>query len=175
MMPALEGFDHFTMVCRDLDRSIQFYTEVLGATVERPKRPSSSAGSPAGLSPVGIRIGNIGIDLFQAADDWQPYPGTYAQHYAFRIRWEDVDAWFAHLREKEIELFIHPAGDRTISLYLTDPTGYHIELNLRSDSPDFIREQCKRLIEKHGRVYHWTDGFGVPADQPQSQWATAPK
>lgn len=173
-MLSVERLDHFTLVCQDLDESIRFYTEVLGAKVVRGKRPASGP-SPAGLAPVGIRIGNVGMDLFQAADDWQPYPGTFAQHYAFSIAWEDVDEWFAHMRRHGIDLTIHPAGEQVISLYFSDPTGYHLELNLRSDQPEFVMEQRERLLAKYGNAYHWEDGFGIPEGQPQGRWAAAAK
>lgn len=172
-MPTIERFDHFTVICRDLDESIRFYSEVLGAVVERPPRPSGSPGSPAGLSPVGIRIGNIRMDLFKADGNWQPYPGTFAQHYAFVIRWEDVDAWFEHMQQHGIQLAVHPAGTEVISLYFSDPTGYHMELNLRSADPEFVRKERDRLIQTYGNPYHWEDGFGVPERQPQGIWASA--
>jgi catechol 2,3-dioxygenase-like lactoylglutathione lyase family enzyme len=171
-MPAITGLDHFTIVCRDLDESIRFYTEVLGATIERPKRVTTSVGSPGGFSPVGIMMGGIRVDLFQADADWQPYPGTWAQHYAFPIQWEDVDAWFTHMQSHGVRLAIHPAGDRTISLYFSDPTGYHFELNLRSNQPEFVQRETERLLEKYGNPYFWADGPGVPEGQPAGQWAS---
>ena len=171
-MPKLDQFDHFTVVCRDLDESIRFYRDVLGATVTRPARPSRAPGSPAGLAPVGIQIGNIGMDLFQADGDWQPYPGTFAQHFAFRIRWEEVDEWFAHLRTHGIQLKVHPAGAEVISLYFEDPTGYHLELNLQSKDPGQVIRERDRLMATYGNPYHWDDGFGVPDGQPQAHWAT---
>jgi glyoxylase I family protein len=171
-MPDLQGFDHFTVVCRDLNESLRFYTEVLGATVVRAARPSAAPGSPAGLAPVGIRLGTIGMDLFQADGDWQPYPGTYAQHFAFNISWEDVDSWFAHMQDHGIQLQVHPAGNEVISLYFTDPTGYHMELNLRSRDPDLVERERERLLKTYGNLYRWDDGFGVPDGQPQAHWAT---
>jgi catechol 2,3-dioxygenase-like lactoylglutathione lyase family enzyme len=171
-MPDIVGFDHFTIICKDLDATIEWYIDVMGAKLDRPKRKSTAPGSPAGNAPVGIRVGPIGMDLFQADGDWQPYPGTYAQHYAFNIRWEDADTWFEHMRARGINLQIHPAGDEVVSLYLTDPTGYHLELNLRSLDKPFVIEQRERLLAKWGNIYRWDDGFGVPEGQPQSHWAT---
>lgn len=160
-MPEVQSLHHFTLLCRDREESVRFYTEVLGAKVDpRPSRPSP--GAPANRGPVGIHVGNVVIDLFQADDTWEPYPGNYAQHYAFLIAWEDVDAWFAHMHDQGVPLTIHPTGDRAISLYFSDPTGYHLELNLRSDSVEFVREQTRALIERYGNAYHWTDGTGVP-------------
>lgn len=171
-MPEIQQFDHFTVVCRNLEESIRFYRDVLGATITRAARPSSAPGSPAGLAPVGIRIGNFGMDLFQADGDWQPYPGTYAQHFAFSIRWEDADAWFAHMRDHGITLRVHPAGAEVISLYFEDPTGYHMELNLRSRDPEQVNRERERLLATYGNLYRWEDGFGVPEGQPQGHWAT---
>lgn len=172
-MPEIAGLDHFTLVCRDLDESVRFYTEVLGATIERPKRVSTSVGSPAGLSPVGIMIGSLRIDLFQADDDWQPYPGTLAQHYAFPIKWEDIDAWFTHMKSHNVAVQIHPAGDRTISLYFSDPTGYHMELNVRNSPPEVVQREVERLLDAYGNPYFWADGPSVPAGQPVGRWASA--
>ncbi|MBM2809521.1 MAG: Fumarylacetoacetase [Chloroflexi bacterium] len=170
-MPKIAGFDHFTIICRDLDESIRWYQEVMGATIERPKRRAPDPGLPAGLAPVGIRVGPIGIDLFQSDGDWQPYPGTYCQHYAFNIPWEDVDEWFEHMRAHGIELEIHPAGPEVISLYFVDPTGYHMELNLRSMDKEYVIQQRERLLAKWGNLYYFAQGFGVPEQQPRGQWA----
>lgn len=90
----------------------------------------------------------------------------------FTIRWEDVDAWFAHLRAHGVELAIHPAGDQVISLYFRDPTGYHLELNLRSDSPEFVRQERERLVKTYGNLYRWEDGCGLPPGQPHAVWAS---
>lgn len=166
-VPRMYGLHHFTLICKDVEESVRFYTEVLGAIVERERRPSVDA--PGGYGPVGIQLGNVVIDLFQADENWQPYPGTYAQHYAFHIPWEEVDAWFAHMRAHGIQLAIHPTGDRSLSLYFSDPTGYHLELNLRGDPP-FVREQCQRLMEKYGNPYYWGDGLGLPEGQPHGAW-----
>ena len=158
-MPDIMRFHHFTLVCRDIQESLRFYTEVLGATIERHRR--RNVGAPGGYGPIGIEIGNVTIDLFQADGDWKPFPGTYAQHYAFQIPWEAADAWFAHMKEHGVPLAIHPTSDRVISIYFTDPSGYHLELNMRSDSPEQIRREAQRLIDAYGSTYYWTDGVGL--------------
>lgn len=169
MPPPIQSLHHFTIVCRDLDESVRFYQDVLGGVVEpRVRRPS--VGAPGGHGPVQVAIGNVVIDMFQADDTWQPYPGSYAQHYAFLISWDDVDEWFDHMRKHNVPISIHPTGDRALSLYFSDPSGYHLELNLRGD-PELVREQTGLLIERYGNAYHWVDGNGVPEGQPQAPWA----
>jgi len=173
-VPPIGPLHHFTVVCPDVDASLAWYQRVLGARVVRAKRVSGSAASPGGFAPVGIEVGGTVIDLFQADESWQPYPGSGGQHYAFSIKWEDVDGWFAHLKEQGIDLMIHPAGEEFLSLYFDDPSGYHLELSLHSLDKELVRRERDRLMKTYGRVYHWEDGNRVPPGQPQGVWVKVP-
>ena len=64
--PTVERLDHWTLVSTDIDRSMRFYTEVLGAT-------SRDRGQGRGGGPVAVRLANITIDFFQP-DEQQPQP-----------------------------------------------------------------------------------------------------
>ena len=134
MALTVDNLLHWTLVSTDVDRTMQFYTEVLGAT--RLTREG----------PIGVQLGNTQIDFFPATGDQQPLPGSLGQHHAYRIRFEDYDEWEAQLRAHNAPCRLANHGPRLMSLYTKDPDGYHIELVVQFEDP----EQGKREIEKRG-------------------------
>jgi len=140
---------HWTLVSRDIPRTMQFYGEVLGGT-------PLNRGFPAG-----VRLGNTTIDFFPAMDDQQPLPGSLGQHHAYNIQFEDYDDWVEHLQAHEVPCKMANHGSRLMSIYTQDPDGYHIELVVHFDDP----EQGKREIEKRGIARY--SNPGGPADRQE--------
>jgi glyoxylase I family protein len=67
--PCLRGAHHFGFSVRDLDRSIRFYCDVLGAVLVRPPY---SGDSPAFSGRMAIvAVGATGFDLFEHANNRQ--------------------------------------------------------------------------------------------------------
>jgi catechol 2,3-dioxygenase-like lactoylglutathione lyase family enzyme len=145
MPPVIEGLEHWTYVSSDIERSRRFYVDVLGAKpVDRP-----------GGGPPAVTLAGNTIDFFPAVDEYQPSPGSRGQHYAFRIRLADYDAWVGHLRAHGLEPLLATHGLQRLSIYVDDPDGYHLELTLGVDAETGRREIAKRGL----RSYSIPGGF----------------
>ncbi|MBV8084875.1 MAG: VOC family protein, partial [Chloroflexi bacterium] len=70
--PAIQKLEHWTLVSRDVEKSRQFYVEVMGA------QPPARVGGP-----VSVNLAGTVIDLFPAHEGWEPSPGSGGQHHAY--------------------------------------------------------------------------------------------
>jgi len=128
-MINIEGIDHVVLRVVDLDRMTRFYTEVLGARVERKREAIGLYQLRVGsalidLVPVESRLGRLG----GAA----PGPeGRNVDHICFRVRPWDGEAILGELRGHGIESEIverYGADGDGPSISLTDPEGNGLEL-----------------------------------------------
>ena len=133
--PSIQRLEHWTLVSSNVERSRQFYTDVLGA------KPPARVGGP-----VSVDLAGTLIDIFPANERQQPSPGGGGQHHAYIIRLDDYDPWVDHLKEQGVETRLTTHGLGRMSIYVDDPDGYHIELTVPFDSP----ETGRREIEKRG-------------------------
>jgi catechol-2,3-dioxygenase len=133
--PPVQRLEHWTLVSSNVEKSKQFYTEILGAV--EPERQGG---------PTSVNFAGTVIDLFPTSDSQQPSPGSMGQHHAYIIRLEDYDPWVEHLQARNIPIRRTTHGMHRISIYLDDPDGYHIEFTVPFDSDEIGR----REIEKRG-------------------------
>lgn len=121
--PALRvtGLDHVVLRVADIDRSIEFYEQVLGLHVER-RLPE--------IGLVQLRAGSAMIDLVPRTEDEDE--GRNMDHYAVRIADMDVPALTAHLQRHGIDpgevRRRYGAEGYGSSIYITDPDGNTVEL-----------------------------------------------
>jgi len=117
------GLDHLVLRVADLDRSIQFYGEVLGCYVERRLEEPKL---------VQLRAGASMIDLVPSGSAPQPAEGRNLDHFAVRISTFDFAALAAHLQRHGIAVGEvrrrYGAEGYGSSLYITDPDGNVVEL-----------------------------------------------
>ncbi len=131
--PPIQKFEHWTLVCSDLERTKHFYSEVIG-------------GELLSRDPTSVRLADTIIDLFPARGGREVRHGGAGQHHAYVIRLEDYDPWVEHLRRNEVPVRLTHHGMGRLSLYMEDPDGYTIELFVPFESED----EGRREIEKRG-------------------------
>lgn len=119
----LQQLDHIAIRVRDLEKSVQWYTDVLGLKKVHPKE--------WGAFPIMMLAGNSGVALFPSkttqpkklpADDFlTPF------HFAFRINLDDSEKVKVHLHnigiDFEFQDLIH-----FHSIFISDPDDYQIEI-----------------------------------------------
>ena len=133
--PPIQRLEHWTLVSSDVQRSKQFYVDVLGA------QPPARVGGP-----VSVDLAGTLIDIFPSSDRQQPSPGGGGQHHAYIIRLEDYDPWVEHFKGFDVTTRLTTHGLGRMSIYVDDPDGYHIELTVPFADP----EEGRREIEKRG-------------------------
>jgi catechol 2,3-dioxygenase-like lactoylglutathione lyase family enzyme len=126
--PVIDRIHHWTLVSTDIERTMKFYTEVLGA-----KRIERREGGPNG--PTSVTLANCRIDFFRTNEEYQPMPGSEGQHHAYAIKYEDWDTWVERLQSFGLPIrFANVGTSNSMWMTIDDPDGYHIELRAIMDN-----------------------------------------
>jgi glyoxylase I family protein len=115
--------DHLVLRCRDQERMLNFYTQVLGLIEERRV-------TQIGL--IQLRAGSSMIDLVPASEP-RIESGTNVDHFCLGMETADLTAAINYLRANAVEVLSEPAlryGARGMgsSIYVRDPEGNVVEL-----------------------------------------------
>ena len=122
--------DHVEVVTNNLDRTVTFYTEVLGFTVElRDRIEQSGLGVPIDL--VYLDLGGTVVELI-AYEGISVDPAPQKEHLGYRmiaLEVDDMDKTAAYLKEKGVDIVWGPmVRDTYARAEIEDPNGNRIEL-----------------------------------------------
>ncbi len=119
------GIDHVAVNVRDLSRSLEFYTGLLGLAISKREhqKPGIEHFIDCGASLIG---------LIQAKPDSPDHlfqnEGVGANHFSFRIPACDFEAWLEKLRAAGVEILFSKKRDKSWSIYFLDPDGNKLEM-----------------------------------------------
>ena len=119
------GIDHVAISVADLERSLKFYTEVLGLRV-----------SPREHQKPGIEYfldcGSSLIGLIQGEKDGQKHMlqdgGLGGNHVSFRVPTKDFDRYHEELKTLGVTITYQKKREKSWSLYFLDPDGNKLEI-----------------------------------------------
>jgi catechol 2,3-dioxygenase-like lactoylglutathione lyase family enzyme len=123
-MINIQGIDHVAFNVRDLDKSLEFYTKVIGLkiTEREPSKPGIEYFLDCGTSLLGI---------IQAKDLSSSHlfanEGLGANHFSFRVHSSDFDAMIAHLKAHDVKIEFSKKRPKSWSLYFYDIDGNKLE------------------------------------------------
>ena len=128
---AVQRLDHVVLRVRDLERSIAFYGDVLGCSVDRRRDELGLVHLRAGASMIDL----VAVDgpLGLAGGAAPAETGRNVDHLCLRVEPFDGAALLAHLRRHgvarsdEVQMNYGAEGNGP-SLYLDDPDGNVVEL-----------------------------------------------
>ena len=128
--PLVSGISHLGLSVTNLDRSIGFYRDVLGAVVVRAPYDGDNPSFSGQLAL--IRLGPLGIDLYQHAatrDESFDPAKTGLDHLAFvAATREELDVWARWLDEHDIAHSPIRDTNNVASMFdFKDPDGIQIE------------------------------------------------
>lgn len=123
-MSKLTQFRSWNFNAEDLDKTVSFYQEVLGATVRKKH-------VVAGVDVVRLNLGGAVLGVFDASKDRHPR----VPHHTFEIDAPDEPEAFVKEIEargaKVSEIRRHGEG-KGYSVYVIDPSGNRLELSTSS-------------------------------------------
>ena len=113
-MIPIQGIDHVAINCRDLSRSLEFYTKVFGlkVTEREPSKPGIEYFLDCGPSLIG---------LIQAKDlesnHLFDHEALGANHFSFRIHARDFDAMIKRLEENKAKIEFAKKREKSWSVF----------------------------------------------------------
>ena len=129
------GFSHVCIGVSDMDRSLDFYRDVLGMDVvfdvelEGPSMESVTGRSGARGRMVGGLIGGAVIELLALGDEPTGRPGPRIGYTNISFRCDDLDATYDQALELDQRPQQEPVEIGGVRMFfLTDPDGTPIEL-----------------------------------------------
>jgi glyoxylase I family protein len=128
--PLPSGISHLALSVSDLDRSIDFYCDVLGAALIRPPYAGDSESFSGRMALV--MLGSLSVDLLQhAANDAQGFDPAHTglDHLALRAgTYDELEEWAGWLDEHQVARSpIRDSGDVGAMFDFTDPDGVQLE------------------------------------------------
>lgn len=123
-MINIKGIDHVAFNVKDLDKTVAFYTKVLGlkVTEREPSKPGVEYFLDCGPSLLGI---------IQAKDLSINHPfaneGLGANHFSFRIHSNDFEPMIKHLEAHGVKIEYAKKRPKSWSLYFYDIDGNKLE------------------------------------------------
>ena len=123
-MIKIQGIDHVAFNVRDLDKTVKFYTDIIGLPIT--KREPSKAGIEYFLD-----CGPSLIGIIQAKDLSINHPfaheGLGANHFSFRIHSNDFVPMIEHLEKQGVRIEYAKKRPKSWSLYFYDIDGNKLE------------------------------------------------
>ncbi len=142
-MIEIKGIDHVALNVKDIDKSVEFYTKVIGlkVTEREPSKPGIEYFLDCGPSLIGI---------IQAQDLETNHPfaheGLGANHFSFRIAARDFDAFIQNLEENDVNIEFAKKRDKSWSLYFYDLDGNKLEATAWPREDGLPDEMCQKLM-----------------------------
>jgi glyoxylase I family protein len=127
---VFKRIDHVEIVTNALDRTVEFYTDVLGFTVkQRDRIEGSPLGTPLDL--VYLDLGGTVVELIHYDGAAVP-PAPVTEHLGYRmmaLEVDDMQKAIAHLKARGVAITWGPKVRPTYArAEIHDPNGYPIEL-----------------------------------------------
>ena len=124
-MIKIIGIDHVAINVRDIDKALEFYTEVIGLKItgREPSKPGIEYFLDCGAALIGI---------IQAKDLDKSHPfeneGLGANHFSFRIHADDFESMIKRLEDHHAKIEFAKKRDKSWSLYFYDIDGNKLEI-----------------------------------------------
>ena len=142
-MIQIKGIDHVAINVRDIDKSVEFYTKVIGlkVTEREPSKPGIEYFLDCGPSLIGIIQAK---DL----DDQHPFTneGLGANHFSFRIAAQDFDNFIKHLETHHVKIEFAKKREKSWSLYFYDLDGNKVEATAWPVEDNLPLDQRRKAI-----------------------------
>ncbi len=143
-MITIQGIDHVAVNVRDIDKSVEFYTKVLGLTIteREPSKPGIEYFLDCGPRSL------IGIIQADNTDDAHPFQhtGLGANHFSFQLHANDFDKYIEHLENNNVKIEYAKKREKSWSLYFYDLDGNKLEATSWPREDGLPEEKCVKQM-----------------------------
>ncbi len=124
-MIRIMGIDHAALNVRDIEKSLEFYTKVLGLKISarEHQKPGIEYFLDCGASLVGLIQGNAAEGLHLLQNE-----GLGGNHLSFRVRLAEFDAAVEELKSRGVPVHFVKKREKSWSVYFEDPDGNKLEI-----------------------------------------------
>src|SRR3989338_494649 len=142
-MIRIQGIDHVALNVRELDKSVAFYTKVIGlkVTAREPSKPGIEYFLDCGPSLLGI----IQAKDLNRAHHFEN-DGLGANHFSFRVHAKDFDAMIERLVEQHVRIEFAKKREKSWSLYFYDLDGNKLEVTAWPSEDGLSADKLKKEI-----------------------------
>jgi catechol 2,3-dioxygenase-like lactoylglutathione lyase family enzyme len=125
---SITGASHSGYYVDDLDRTIEFYTKVLGAKLAW----RNEAGSRMPL--IKLYVGDFGLSIIKRPADQPKHEIDHAIHLAFRVDWKTAEETVEYIKSCGVEVE-GPVGHKRevgiVNWFFVDPDGFRLEVEAK--------------------------------------------
>ena len=123
----IKGLRTFAMSAKDLNKAVEFYTNVLGGQITRRVEPTEEQLKAGQVKEVDVRLGNFEVHLFDASIK----PREVDPHHTLNIPWQEEEKALKALKEigANIEKVRPHRDSQNYSINVFDPDGNRWELS----------------------------------------------
>ena len=123
----IKGLRTFAMSAKDLNKAVEFYTNVLGGQVTRRVEPTEEQLKAGQVKEVDVRLGNFEVHLFDASIK----PREVDPHHTLNIPWQEQEKALKALKDigANIEKVRPHRDSQNYSINVFDPDGNRWELS----------------------------------------------
>ena len=123
----IKGIRTFATSAKDLDKAVDFYTNVIGGEIVRKVEPSQEQLQAGQVKEVDVRLGNFEVHLFDASKG----PRSVDPHHTLNIPWQEKEKALTSLQEigANIEKVRPHRDGESYSINVFDPDGNRWELS----------------------------------------------
>ncbi len=121
----ISGLDHVAISVRDLEKSLQFYTQVLGLKVTEREysKPGIEYFLDCGTALIGLIQGSESDGKHLLQDG-----GLGGNHVSFRVHTRDFDRIVEEVKRIGLTITFQKKREKSWSLYFLDPDGNKLEV-----------------------------------------------
>jgi catechol 2,3-dioxygenase-like lactoylglutathione lyase family enzyme len=121
----VKGIDHAAISVKNLDKSLEFYTKVLGLEISprENQKPGIEYFLDCGTSLIGLIQGDQWGEKHFLQD-----AGLGGNHVSFRVNTTDFDEAIEELRRHKVTITFIKKREKSWSAYFLDPDGNKLEL-----------------------------------------------
>ena len=131
-MFEIKGIRTFAMSAKDIEKSVEFYTKILGGRIIKKVEPTEEQMKAGQVREIDVRLGNFEVHIFDAAKG----PRAADPHHTLNIDWQERDKALKALTEinANIEKIRPHRGTEDYSINVFDPDGNRWELSFAKEN-----------------------------------------